>query len=123
MNAAMLCTRDVATCSTRMSVVEAAARMRDAHAGDLVVVREREGRCEPVGMLTDRDIVLAVVGPDAQPASLFVGEIGGAARRLPLWWCVSGGVSRLSREGLLLHFDGLAGQMSASTSPVRNSAG
>ncbi|BBA44812.1 MULTISPECIES: CBS domain-containing protein [Burkholderia] len=75
MNAAMLCTRDVATCSTRMSVVEAAARMRDAHAGDLVVVREREGRCEPVGMLTDRDIVLAVVGPDAQPASLFVGDV------------------------------------------------
>jgi hypothetical protein len=52
--------------------------------------------------------------------------IAGTARRAAarrLWWCVSGGVSRLSREGLLLHFDGLAGQMSASTSPVRNSAG
>ncbi|WP_175951886.1 CBS domain-containing protein [Burkholderia sp. BCC0405] len=75
MNAAMLCTRDVATCSARMTVVDAAARMRDAHAGDLIVVRERDGRCEPVGMLTDRDIVLAVVSPEVQPASLFVGDV------------------------------------------------
>ncbi|VWD15095.1 signal-transduction protein [Burkholderia lata] len=75
MNAAMLCTRDVATCSARTTVVEAAAMMRDAHAGDLVVVRERDGRSEPVGMLTDRDIVLAVVGPDAQAGSLFVGDV------------------------------------------------
>ncbi|RKU05259.1 CBS domain-containing protein [Burkholderia sp. Nafp2/4-1b] len=75
MNAAMLCTRDVTMCSAQMTVVEAAAMMRDAHAGDLVVVREREGRYEPVGMLTDRDIVLAVVGPDAPAGSLFVGDI------------------------------------------------
>ncbi|HHL4078170.1 CBS domain-containing protein [Burkholderia sola] len=75
MNAAMLCTRDVAMCSVQTTVVEAAAMMRDTHAGDLVVVREREGRCEPVGMLTDRDIVLAVVGPDAPAGSLFVGDI------------------------------------------------
>ncbi|MCA8003307.1 MULTISPECIES: CBS domain-containing protein [Burkholderia] len=77
MNAAMLCTRDIAMCSAQTTVVEAAAMMRDTHAGDLVVVREREGdgRCEPVGMLTDRDIVLAVVGPDAPAGSLFVGDI------------------------------------------------
>ncbi|MBH9738086.1 CBS domain-containing protein, partial [Burkholderia cepacia] len=35
MNAEMLCTRDVAMCSAQTSVVEAAAMMRDAHAGDL----------------------------------------------------------------------------------------
>ncbi|HDR9483020.1 TPA: CBS domain-containing protein [Burkholderia aenigmatica] len=75
MNAEMFCTREVAMCSAQTTVVEAAAMMRDAHAGDLVVVREREGRCEPVGMLTDRDIVLAVVGPDAPAGSLFVGDI------------------------------------------------
>lgn len=75
MNAEMLCTRDVAMCSAQTSVVEAAAMMRDGHAGDLVVVREREGRYEPVGMLTDRDIVLAVVSPDAPAGSLFVGDV------------------------------------------------
>ncbi|HGO6125982.1 TPA: CBS domain-containing protein [Burkholderia cepacia] len=75
MNAAMLCTRDVATCPARTTVVEAAARMRDAHAGDLVVVHEQEGRCKPIGMVTDRDIVLAVVGPGAEADALFVGDI------------------------------------------------
>ncbi|MDW9246323.1 CBS domain protein [Burkholderia cepacia] len=49
--------------------------MRDAHAGDLVVVHEQEGRCKPIGMVTDRDIVLAVVGPGAEADALFVGDI------------------------------------------------
>ncbi|KVL11259.1 CBS domain-containing protein [Burkholderia cepacia] len=75
MNAAMLCTRDVATCPARTTVVEAAARMRDAHAGDLVVVHEQEGRRKPIGMVTDRDIVLAVVSPGAEADALFVGDI------------------------------------------------
>lgn len=75
MNAAMLCTRDVAMCSARATVVEAAEMMRDAHAGDPIVVREEEGRCVPVGMVTDRDIVLTVVSPDAEAGSLFVGDI------------------------------------------------
>lgn len=75
MNAAMLCTRDVATCTTQATVVDAAGMMRDAHAGDLVVVHEQAGRCVPVGMVTDRDVVLTVVRADAQPGSLFVGDI------------------------------------------------
>ncbi|KUY88762.1 CBS domain-containing protein [Burkholderia cepacia] len=75
MNAAMLCTREVAMCSARATVVEAAEMMRDAHAGDLIVVREQDGRCVPVGVVTDRDIVLAVVSPDAAAGSLFVGDI------------------------------------------------
>ncbi|WP_157654968.1 CBS domain-containing protein, partial [Burkholderia ubonensis] len=61
MNAATLCTREVATCGPRTTVVEAAERMRGLHAGDLVVVREQDGVRVPVGVLTDRDIVLAVV--------------------------------------------------------------
>nr|WP_057927088.1 CBS domain-containing protein [Burkholderia ambifaria] len=71
----MLCTRDVAMCSTRATVVEAAEMMRDAHTGDLVVVREQEGRRAPIGVVTDRDIVLTVVGADAEAGSLFVGDI------------------------------------------------
>jgi len=37
--------------------------MRDEHVGDLVVTDERAGRLVPVGIITDRDIV---VGPLAQ---------------------------------------------------------
>ncbi|WP_311732580.1 CBS domain-containing protein [Burkholderia ubonensis] len=75
MNAAALCTREVATCGPQMTVAEAAERMRGLHAGDLVVVRESDGVRVPVGVLTDRDIVLAVVSPDADADALFVGDV------------------------------------------------
>ncbi|KVT61820.1 CBS domain-containing protein [Burkholderia ubonensis] len=75
MKAATLCTREVATCDQQMTVLEAAERMRDQHSGDLVVVREANGVRVPVGMLTDRDIVLAVVSPDTEAGALFVGDV------------------------------------------------
>ncbi|KAB0638114.1 hypothetical protein WT67_22665 [Burkholderia stagnalis] len=75
MNAATLCTRAVATCGPQTPVVEAAEKMRGLHAGDLVVVREDQGVRMPVGVLTDRDIVLAVVSPDAEARTLFVGDM------------------------------------------------
>ncbi|WP_155710274.1 CBS domain-containing protein, partial [Burkholderia stagnalis] len=71
MNAATLCTRAVATCDPRTTVVEAAERMRALHAGDLVVVCDDQDIQTPVGVLTDRDIVLAVVSPDAEARTLF----------------------------------------------------
>ncbi|CAM2154028.1 CBS domain-containing protein [Paraburkholderia tropica] len=75
MNACSLCTREVATCGPQTSIVEAAARMRALHAGDLVVVSEEAGARQPVGVLTDRDIVLAVVSPDASPTTLYAGDV------------------------------------------------
>ncbi|MFX1674959.1 CBS domain-containing protein [Paraburkholderia sp. A2WS-5] len=75
MNALALCTREVATCGPQATIVEAAARMRALHAGDLVVVNEEGGVRVPVGMLTDRDIVLAVVSQDASPATLYAGDV------------------------------------------------
>jgi CBS domain-containing protein len=75
MNAITLCTREVATCGPHASIVEAAESMRAMHAGDLVVVRDETGVRIPVGMLTDRDIVLAVVSPDVSPENLYVGDV------------------------------------------------
>ena len=81
MNAITLCTREVATCGPQSSIVEAAEKMRAMHAGDLVVVREEAGVCVPVGILTDRDIVLAVskaqsegYNPDATRLVDFMGS-------------------------------------------------
>jgi len=75
MNALTLCTRAVATCDLQTTIVEVAARMRALHAGDLVVVNEQSAVREPVGVLTDRDIVLAVVSQDASPAKLYAGDV------------------------------------------------
>ena len=61
------CTRDVVIGQRHEPLAEAAQRMRDRHVGDLVIVDNLEDRT-PVGMLTDRDIV---VGPVAQAAEHF----------------------------------------------------
>jgi CBS domain-containing protein len=45
-------------------VVDAAKRMRTSHVGDLVVVENRDDRRMPVGIVTDRDIVIAAVAGD-----------------------------------------------------------
>ena len=61
------CTRDVVVGQRHEALSTAALRMRDRHVGDLVIVDNLEDRT-PVGMLTDRDIV---VGPVAQAAEHF----------------------------------------------------
>ena len=64
------CTRDVVVGQRHEPLAQAAQRMRDRHVGDLLVVDDLEHRW-PVGILTDRDVV---VGPVAQAAAHF-GEL------------------------------------------------
>lgn len=67
-----LCKREVVTVRRHHSIVEAAQRMRDHHVGDLVVVEGE--RDVPVGILTDRDIVVGVVAK--APEDLTKLEVG-----------------------------------------------
>ena len=64
----LLCNRSVATIGAGQGVAEAATLMRDRHVGNLIVVEPRGGALVPVGILTDRDIVVAVIskGIDAE---------------------------------------------------------
>ena len=65
---------NVATIAASEGVVQAAARMRAEHVGDLIVV-ERQGSAHvPIGILTDRDIVVAVVAKQVPPDSVTVGD-------------------------------------------------
>jgi CBS domain-containing protein len=70
------CNRRVITIGKTDTVLEAARRMRTHHVGSLVVVEEAAGKVTPVGIVTDRDIVVGVVAP-ASPylESLQVGDI------------------------------------------------
>lgn len=72
-----ICQRDVATAHADENLITAAERMRERHVGSLVVTAEpRAARHLPVGMLTDRDIVVAVVARDAAHlSSLSVGDV------------------------------------------------
>lgn len=59
-----ICNRTVVIAPKTEAVVDAAKRMRMAHVGDLVIVEERQGRHVPIGIVTDRDIVVSVVAGD-----------------------------------------------------------
>lgn len=64
LTAGEFCNRDVVIAERAEPVTEIARRMRDHHVGSVVVVEERrEGRV-PVGILTDRDIVVSLVAID-----------------------------------------------------------
>jgi CBS domain-containing protein len=69
------CTRDVVFVDRETTIYQAAATMREQHVGDLVVVDSAQHTKKPVGLLTDRDIVLAVVAPRLDPGVFTVGDV------------------------------------------------
>lgn len=75
MGAGEICKRDVAVAYKSMVLSEAARVMRDRHVGCLVVVEETDRGRLPIGMLTDRDIVVAVVARDLDARNLAVGDV------------------------------------------------
>lgn len=70
-----ICTPDVIHCPPGTSVLGAARLMREHHVGDLVVIDEADGDQMPLGMVTDRDIVVEVLAQERNPAALTVREI------------------------------------------------
>lgn len=72
LNAGDVCIRDVDHAFRSLSVSEAARLMRERHVGCLVVVDETDKGRVVVGMLTDRDIVTAIVAKDVDPRTLRV---------------------------------------------------
>jgi CBS domain-containing protein len=58
------CNRQVVFARRQESITEAARRMRDLHVGTLVVVDDEDGRRLPVGLLTDRDLIVRVLAQD-----------------------------------------------------------
>jgi CBS domain-containing protein len=77
MNVGTHCKHQVVTVTPRTDLVAAAELMRAQHVGYLIVVepepRARFGR--PVGVLTDRDIVISVVARNADPTLLTAGDV------------------------------------------------
>lgn len=55
------CRRDVAVVEKNSSVNEAARKMRELHVGDVVVCERENGHNKPIGILTDRDIVVGII--------------------------------------------------------------
>jgi CBS domain-containing protein len=70
-----ICTVQTIFCTRNETVQDAAAMMRTHHVGDLVVVDQPDGERTPIGIITDRDIVVSVIALGLDPASLLVGDI------------------------------------------------
>lgn len=69
-----LCTRDVVGISAQAPIREAAALMCEEHIGSLVVVTQDDPP-QVVGILTDRDLALEVIGRDQPIAQLCAGHL------------------------------------------------
>lgn len=74
MNIASLCARDVVGILADASLHEAATRMCEEHVGALVVVTADEPP-KVVGIVTDRDLALDVLGRAAPSAELRTGDV------------------------------------------------
>ncbi len=70
-----VCNREVVFIHAQASVPEAARLMREYHVGDLVVIKEKTGKRVPVGIITDRDIVLEVIAEGVSMDDVSVGDI------------------------------------------------
>ncbi|HSN72836.1 MAG TPA: CBS domain-containing protein [Steroidobacteraceae bacterium] len=75
MSVGNICVRHVFTIGADADVVEAARRMRELHVGFLIVVDPAVGDDLPVGVLTDRDLVLEVLAQDVDPHAVAVKDI------------------------------------------------
>jgi CBS domain-containing protein len=77
MNVGEICNRVVVCAERAIPVTDAAKLMREHHVGSLVVVDEGAKGRVPVGIITDRDIVVAVVAGGVDPVKLSVGDVMG----------------------------------------------
>jgi len=70
-----ICNREVVIVQRHNTIVEAAQLMRQHHVGDVVVVEERGGVRVPVGIVTDRDLVVEIMAPAIDQTVITVGDI------------------------------------------------
>lgn len=77
MKAGDICSRNVVTVREFDDLTAAARLMRQRHIGYLVVIEPKldERSVMPVGVITDRDIVVGVVARETDPRSLRVGDV------------------------------------------------
>jgi CBS domain-containing protein len=74
MNVGEFCTREVVIIDRDGTILEAARLMRRHHVGDVVVIEQRGNDNLPVGILTDRDVVVKLVAEGIDLARICVGE-------------------------------------------------
>jgi CBS domain-containing protein len=75
MNAGSICKRGVVTVAPSDDLIAAAHTMREKHVGYLVVAESAARNRRVIGVLTDRDIVVAVLAREIDAHALKVGDV------------------------------------------------
>jgi CBS domain-containing protein len=92
MKTAELCRRAAVTVTVDTSLAEVAKLMRREHVGSVVVIAADAG-AKPVGIVTDRDIVVEVVAARLDPGTMTAGEVMTASPVVArgdddVWWAL-----------------------------------
>jgi CBS domain-containing protein len=69
------CKREVVTIAPTADVAEACKLMRDRHVGFVIVVEQETARRVPVGVITDRDVVVQVNARDVDQHKITVRDV------------------------------------------------
>ena len=75
MTVGKFCNREVIIAYKNSSIAEIAKLMRKNHVGDVVLVNDKGGRATPIGILTDRDIVIELIACDVPLDSVSAGDV------------------------------------------------
>lgn len=70
-----ICNREVVVIDREATLLEAAKLMRGQHVGTVIVVEMQDGNTIPVGILTDRDIVIALIAEEVPLSAVSVGDV------------------------------------------------
>jgi CBS domain-containing protein len=70
-----ICNHEVITVQRDATVLHAAMLMRQYHVGDVVVIENRKNKSIPIGIVTDRDIVVELVATELDCEVITVGDI------------------------------------------------
>ncbi|MEN6373928.1 MAG: CBS domain-containing protein [Smithella sp.] len=70
-----ICNREVVIINKKEGILDAAKLMREHHVGNVIVVEEKEGQVIPVGILTDRDIVVELIAKEVPLDSVVLEDV------------------------------------------------
>ncbi len=75
MSISEICNRNVISIQRSEPALGAAKLMRQHHVGDVIVIDDRNGIQVPVGIVTDRDLVMEIVATELDITVITVGDI------------------------------------------------
>lgn len=70
-----ICNREVVVVQPEDTVLQAARLMRQHHVGSVLVVDQHNGKPVPVGIVTDRDLIVEVMATELDPDTITVSDI------------------------------------------------